>query len=333
MRKDIYYASKKVLFDGVSKEELLNEMLSKSSPKSSKTITTLFYGTLRMYFPFQTQLKKINQDRTLKKDIKLLCTMAYVQFFQMDSMPDYAVLDEMINTLPPKMINVKKHFTWLLHEILRVGKHLDFSGFLPAYMVDELKESLGEDFSKEYESYILNPSKKYFCVDSENLLEDAKRLHEDYPFYSMQGLNFEAQSKVLDSNGVICELNSMLIPYYFKDKTGQDHLDLCSAPGSKLLCAKIRYKDDRIVGIEKDQKRFLSLEKRVSDRVEVHQADAVTYLDSCESFDRIVLDAPCSGLGTLASNPEWLEFKDESIHHKRLPSVQKKLLKKALLKL
>ncbi|MCO4781975.1 MAG: hypothetical protein KC646_06580 [Candidatus Cloacimonetes bacterium] len=333
MRKDIYFAAKKVLFEGVSKEELLNDLLSKSNPNSSKTITTMFYGTLRMYFPFQPQLKKINQDRTLKKDIKLLATMAYVQFFQMDSIPDYAVMDEMIKLLPAKFKNVKKHFTWLLHEILRVGKSLDFSGFLPDYMASELKLSLGANFALDYEDFILNPSKKYFCLDSKATFDTAIKLNEDYPFYSISSFGSQVQKEILDQQGVICELNSMLIPYYFDESVGKDHLDLCSAPGSKLLCAKIRYKNDRIVGVEKDKERFVSLKKRVGDLLEVENVDALEYLNQDKSFDRIVLDAPCSGLGTLASNPEWLEFKNESIHHKKLPGIQKKLLKKALAKL
>ncbi|PCJ20574.1 MAG: hypothetical protein COB02_03375 [Candidatus Cloacimonadota bacterium] len=333
MRKEIFYASKKVLFDGVSKEEQLNEILSNSKPSSAKTITSLFYGTLRMYFPFQEHLKEINENRSLKKDVKLLSTMAYVQFFQMDSMPDYAVLDEMIKVLPPKLKNIKKHFTWLLHKILKVGKSIKMEGFLPEYMRDELKKSLGIDFSREYEEFILKPSKKYFCTESLGTLEDKKLLHKDYPFYSCSGLNADEQKKIIEQDGVICELNSMLIPYYFKDKKGKDYLDLCSAPGSKLLCAKIRYKDDQIIGIEKDKARYLSLEKRVENRVELKNIDALAYLEDCKLFDKIVLDAPCSGLGTLVSNPEWLEFKNESIHHKKLPGLQKKLLKKALLKL
>lgn len=333
MRHDIYFAAKKVLFEGVPKEELLNELLLKSNPNSSKTITTMFYGTLRMYFPFQVQLKKINQDRSLKKDIKLLATMAYVQFFQMDSIPDYAVMDEMIKTLPAKFKNVKKHFTWLLHEILRVGKDLDFSGFLPEYMADELKLSIGANFALDYEDFILRPSKKYFCLDSKKGVDGAIRLDDNYPFFSINGLGSQVQDQILSKSGVICELNSMLIPYYFRSSKGKDHLDLCSAPGSKLLCAKIRYKNDNIVGVEKDTPRFISLEKRVGDLVKVYNNDALDYLANEDKFDRIVLDAPCSGLGTLASNPEWLEFKDESVHHKKLPGIQKKLLKKALSKL
>ena len=85
-------------------------------------------------------------------------------------------------------------------------------------------------------------------------------------------------------------------------------LDLCAAPGNKT--AQILAAGARVVACDRYEKRLTSVDATAM-RV---QLDASHPLPFAPVFDRILLDAPCSGTGTLARNPEikW-RLKEEDL--------------------
>lgn len=86
---------------------------------------------------------------------------------------------------------------------------------------------------------------------------------------------------------------------------GERILDCCAAPGGKTLLMAGRNPHARIVAAEKNAKRAAALRQRLAGKnVEVVSADVRTLPAGRETFDRILLDVPCSGTGTLARNPE-----------------------------
>jgi 16S rRNA (cytosine967-C5)-methyltransferase len=80
---------------------------------------------------------------------------------------------------------------------------------------------------------------------------------------------------------------------------GQSFLDLCAAPGNKT--AQALESGVRAVACDFHAKRVGML-KRLG--VDVVNLDGTRPLPFSRRFDRILLDAPCSGTGTLARNPE-----------------------------
>lgn len=98
-------------------------------------------------------------------------------------------------------------------------------------------------------------------------------------------------------------LSSMLPPLYLGARAGESVLDMTAAPGGKT--AQISALTDGkalITACEKDKIRCgrlrFNLEKQGAPRVTVLETDALK-LDDFFRFDRILLDAPCSGSGTV----------------------------------
>jgi 16S rRNA (cytosine967-C5)-methyltransferase len=86
----------------------------------------------------------------------------------------------------------------------------------------------------------------------------------------------------------------------------KDILDACAAPGGKTLVLIERNPEAHIVACEASEPRWQHLQQRLegySDRVECRLADA-TALTDWAAFDVVLVDAPCSGTGTLGRNPE-----------------------------
>ena len=109
--------------------------------------------------------------------------------------------------------------------------------------------------------------------------------------------------------------------------SGQSVLDCCAAPGGKtrILAAH----SPRVVALELHPHRAALLKRLVpAPNVQVLVADARA-LPLIESFDRVLVDAPCSGTGTLARNPEirW-RLKQEDID--RLKIYQTEILTAAM---
>ena len=108
-------------------------------------------------------------------------------------------------------------------------------------------------------------------------------------------------------------------------------LDLCAGPGGKaaLMGALARIDSAHVDAVEVSSHRAALIEKTVSDLpVDVHVADGRNP-GVGEGFDRVLVDAPCSGLGALRRRPEarWRKAESDIIE---LNQLQFELLSSAL---
>jgi 16S rRNA (cytosine967-C5)-methyltransferase len=106
-------------------------------------------------------------------------------------------------------------------------------------------------------------------------------------------------------------------------RPGERTLDLCAAPGGKATQL-----EGEVVAVELHPGRARELEQNVellgADNVTVVNADATKLPPELSGFDRVLVDAPCSGLGVLAGRPD-LRWRAQP-----LPELQQALLRVAV---
>ena len=129
-------------------------------------------------------------------------------------------------------------------------------------------------------------------------------------------------------------LSSMLPPVIMQPQINEDILDMAAAPGGKTTqIAAITKNQANITACElnpiRAERLKYNIEKQGASSVYVMQKDSRN-IDDFFSFDRILLDAPCSGSGTLELNNEsTFKYFSQKLVEKST-KTQLALLKKAL---
>lgn len=102
---------------------------------------------------------------------------------------------------------------------------------------------------------------------------------------------------------------SQLVTLAVAARSGERVLDLCASPGGKTTALAADMGDSgALVACDVRPKRVALLKETVrasgATHVEVRQVESAGALPFAASFDRVLVDAPCSGLGTIRRDPE-----------------------------
>jgi 16S rRNA (cytosine967-C5)-methyltransferase len=147
--------------------------------------------------------------------------------------------------------------------------------------------------------------------------------------------NVQASTAWREGRVVIQDEASQLVAMLLSPKAGERVLDLCAAPGIKTGQIAAAMDGGHLIACDLSAKRLrmmaglarenLPAEIRL-DRVRLNAAHQLPF--TCK-FDRILIDAPCSGTGTLARNPE-IKWRLQARDLDSLAAIQAGMLKNAL---
>src|SRR5205085_4631389 len=120
---------------------------------------------------------------------------------------------------------------------------------------------------------------------------------------------FDAGGSALWRRGAVMPQSraSMLVSRLLAPEPGERVLDLCAAPGGKTThLAALMGDRGLVLAVERHPGRARALEQtraRMSASCVRVEVDDATH-QRAELFDRVLVDPPCSGLGTLQSRPD-----------------------------
>lgn len=219
--------------------------------------------------------------------------------------------------------------------------------------VEQLQKILEKQYTEEYVKKIMSGYKKTrkttlrvntiksSIEEIKNKLNEANINYEQLDWSKEAFIIKNADERIIQEmdiypNGQIYlqSLSSMLPPIILNPKQGSDILDMAAAPGGKTTqIAALSNNKSHITACEKNKIRFerlkYNIEKQGASCVFIMAKDS-RYIDDFFSFDQILLDAPCSGSGTL--NIEDMKFEKnftEQLIEKSI-KTQESLLKKAI---
>ena len=134
--------------------------------------------------------------------------------------------------------------------------------------------------------------------------------------------------------GLVQDLSSQaLLAFAWDGPAPARILDACAAPGGKTTGLARRFPGSAITAVERQPARAARLRENLAVRgirAEVVVDEAGPWLNQGgPGFDLILLDAPCTGSGTLQKHPE-LNWIGEGIDRPRIRAVQRDLLRAAL---
>lgn len=182
---------------------------------------------------------------------------------------------------------------------------------------------------------------KSSVIEIENILNSLNIKYQKVPWSNeafiiinsnesdLQKLDIYKQGKIY-----LQSLSSMLPPIVLNPKEGADILDMAAAPGGKTTqMASLSNNKAHITACEMNNIRIEKLKYNVELQgatcVYIMQKDS-RQIDDFFSFDQILLDAPCSGSGTLSTSDENVEkYFTEKLIEKSAKS-QLALLRKAI---
>lgn len=341
---------------------VVNQTINKSnlSPQDRSLLTKIVYGTLQNYYLLEWEVNKYISNKTNSK-IKLLLLMSCYQLRFLDNVPSYAIINEAVSIT--KVI----HCSWaagFVNAVLRKlndnpqGPKLDdFKAEFEYYSIkysypywlikmwvkhygEEVTLKILQDKREPNISLRVNTLK----TTKENLLKNPSfiegNLSPDALIYKgEEGLGTLQELK--DGLVVVQDEASQMSALTLNPSKNTRVLDMCAAPGTKSThLAQIMENTGEITAIDLHEHR-VELIKESLIRLGVNSVKTLVYdstkleeLYQNESFDYILLDAPCSGFGVAKRKPDILinthqESLDEIINlQSKLLKVASNLLKK-----
>ena len=346
---------------------LLNDCLDTnalSGTPDGRLLTHLVYGALRFQGHLDWVLAKFYRGEYDKMDegIKNVLRVALYQLKFSDRLPAFAVVDEAVKIA--KLIQPAKSalVNAILRNYLRRGQKIPFPSLKqnpaeyiaafhshPFWLVKKLIKIFGPDDTMSLCS--ANNEIPPLTVRVNMLKTSRKELAQKLTDtgFTATPTNYSPDGIILtDSVGAIQNTNffsegflriqdeaSQLISYLINPNNAEEILDACAGAGGKAThLAAILKNKGRIVAVDRNPEKNTELKKDATrlgiNIIETQTGDLSFGLPESlkEKFDQVLVDAPCSGLGTLRRNPE-IKWRTTEKDLRNFAAAQKVILQNA----
>ena len=356
-RKTAYLILDDIEKDGAFSNLAINAREKELKPDSPGFVRELVYGVLRYKYQLDHIWNQLMDYKgRVKRGDKILLRMGLYQLMYMDSVPDYAAVSETVAlakkycTGRDKFINgILRSYSRRKNEIRWPDQKKDQLNYLSIryscepWIVQLWLDQFGAEQTASMLAASLTTPKLCIRVNRLKATPDQlqKRLEDEgfhlEPIPSVEEGFFAEGSGLLSTEAYregwfsVQDESSMLAVCAVDPQPGELVVDVCAAPGGKTLFMAERMKNQgKINAGDLYLARLELLEtqaKRLGiDIVEIGAWDATSARqDLKESADRVLVDAPCSGLGVIRRKPE-IKYREEDVERQKLPQIQRMIL-------
>lgn len=310
--------------------ELFPEALPSLNATDKAFVQALCYETLRFYLQTDAVLRTYLQKplRNKDQDILTLLILALTEIYFLKT-PDYAVGAEWVKLIPSKKSWAKGLVNGLLRQFTHDKTRLEktFVKFQkvthPVWMAKALKEAwpshwqaiLAANDKKAPMALRVN-TQKCSREDYFNLLMQQAILAELSPFSPCgilltEPVNVAQLPKFKEGWVSIQDEAAQLAAIILNPAANERILDACAAPGGKACHLLERDSTIDLVVCDLSLKRLSKVEENLSRsnyKAPCYQADILCPASwgewANDSFDKILLDAPCSATGVIRRHPD-----------------------------
>ncbi|MEG0855057.1 MAG: 16S rRNA (cytosine(967)-C(5))-methyltransferase RsmB [Terrisporobacter sp.] len=322
--------------------------------------TEIIYGVVENKYYIDYIIDKLSKVKSDKMEIyvKTLLRMGIYQIMFLNSISDYAAVNETVNLAKKNNAKVSGFINGILRNVIRnketignitVKDDIDYLSIKYSYdkwiirnwMIhfgDEFTRELLEANSEKPSIYVRTNTLK---ITRDELIErlqeqgvKASKVSQVEEAIKVENLkNIENNSLYKDGLFTVQDISSMLVGKVMSPKENSLVLDVCSAPGGKTTHIATLMKNTGKVVARDIYDHKLKLINASCKRLDLNNVDVESFdalkldKESVAKFDYVLADVPCSGLGIIKRKPE-IKYKEKE-DFRDLPPIQKRILENA----
>lgn len=301
------------------------------SDKDKGLFTEMVYGTIANRLTLEFYLQPFYKTKVRQWNRHLLNMAAY-QIVSLDRVPAYAVINETVeiakeygglqagNVTNAILRNFMREPLRDLESIKNPVKRLSVETSIPSWIIEHWKTHYKMEGATEIARSLKSRPEMYIRINSS--MTDPETLKEaltdEGHDVELTGLHPDALvvgtgASIMDTEAYreghfsVQDVSSMFVNTALEPATGDVILDACSAPGGKGLHALEKVRDGHVDLSDTYDHKVRTIEhnaKRLNlTNYDAFKADATSH-EYPKLYDRIIVDAPCSGLGVIKRKPE-----------------------------
>lgn len=305
--------------------------------------TRLVYGCVERLITLDYIIAKYSSRPLSEISPEALCALrlGVYQLAFTDKIPDHAAVDETVSLVKKSQ---RGFVNAVLRAFLRDGKKTDYPEkfpdnisveySVPAPLVLKLSEVFGEEELRAFFEKTLEDGKLSLTVNRLKIsVEDFIKKYGGEKTFAEGSVLCDNLDAVSAGFAFVQDTASAFCAEVLDAKAGEVAVDTCAAPGGKSFATAIKMENRGEIFSFDLHKNKLSLIDREAkklgiDIIKTAERDAGNPdPDLIGRADRVICDAPCSGLGVIGKKPD-IKYKDLG-DISRLPEIQRRVLEGA----
>lgn len=338
---------------------LIDQAIKKKglSNRDDALLTEIVYGTIQRKLTLEYFVTHfLSSNKKVEPWVKWLLYMSIYQMKYLDKVPDHAIIHESVEISKQRgHKGVSSLVNGVLRNVQRKGlpeldsindpvKRLSIETSHPEWLVSRWSKMYGNELTEKM--CRTNLDHKPISVRVQPL-----KISRDEAVIKLRETGYEVEQSVFSEQGIIVtkgnilrselfskgyvtiqDQSSMLVAEMMELDKGMTVLDACSAPGGKTTHIAEKMNDEgKIHAYDLHEKKAKLVSKKANELdlsiIQANQADSrdLSSIHGKATFDRILLDAPCSGLGVLRGKPD-IKYHKKEADIEKLSTIQLNLL-------